>query len=347
MRVDLVVRALRTQGGTERFALGLSRHLVAAGDAVTAWVLEPGERPRGVEIRRLPGPPVRGRLPRMLRLAWGGRSVAQRGGGVSIGLLRAPGFDLWRAGGGCHAEWLRVGAQRLDAASRIELDLDRRAAHHAGRIIVNSQMAARGLVQEYGVSEDSIRLVRNGVDLDRFAPRPQVAPPIPRPAVAFLGHGWQRKGLATALEALALSPGVHLGVMGSDRHSGRFRRLAEALEVSDRVHFLGPSTDPAKALPGYDAFMLPTRYDPSANATLEALACGVPVVTSARDGASEILPDPAWCVSDPCDAAGFADALARILLQRGARDAARSAAARWPAEEAFAATRTFALEHAG
>ena len=93
--------------------------------------------------------------------------------------------------------------------------------------------------------------------------------------------------------------------------------------------------------------MLPTRYDPSANATLEALACGVPVVTSARDGASEILPDPAWCVSDPRDAAGFADALARILLQRGAREAARSAAARWPAEEAFAATRTFALEHAG
>ncbi|MBA2321923.1 MAG: glycosyltransferase, partial [Deltaproteobacteria bacterium] len=71
----------------------------------------------------------------------------------------------------------------------------------------------------------------------------------------------------------------------------------------------GPEAHPERWLPGADATILPTRYDPAANSTVEALACDVPPITSARDGASEIVPDPRLVVADPGDVDGFAAAI--------------------------------------
>ena len=83
-------------------------------------------------------------------------------------------------------------------------------------------------------------------------------------------------------------------------------------------------------------FILPTRYDPFANACLEALACGVPVITSRRNGAAEVCPYPWMSVEDPEDVAGFARALGTALDTAGLRDDCRAAAERWPHSLSFA-----------
>ena len=97
-------------------------------------------------------------------------------------------------------------------------------------------------------------------------------------------------------------------VMGRDAHPERHLfPIRENLGSRLVVH--GPEPQPEVWLPGADATLLPTLYDAAANTTLEALAAGVPAVTSGRDGNSEVVPDPGLVVDDPGDVAGFARAL--------------------------------------
>ena len=81
--------------------------------------------------------------------------------------------------------------------------------------------------------------------------------------------------------------------------------------------------------------ILPTRYDPFANASLEAMACGVPVITSRANGAAEVLPEPWMSVADPSDVDGFAAALERTLQTKELGARCRAVAETLPAEGAF------------
>jgi UDP-glucose:(heptosyl)LPS alpha-1,3-glucosyltransferase len=266
-----------------------------------------------------------------------------------VGFLRAPGMDVFRAGGGAHAAWMEVRGWSL--ADAIERHYDQRALESAGVVVVNSEMAARDVATRCRIAPDRLRLVRNGVDLERFRPSPvggaagagggsvREGPGEGRGArrrVTFLGSGFARKGLAVAIRAVAALPGVALDVLGADRHQGRFAALASRLGIDARVRFLGAVEAPERLLPVSDAFILPTRYDPFANACLEALACGVPVITSRRNGAAEVCPYPWMSVEDPEDVAGFARALGTALDTAGLRDDCRAAAERWPHSLSFA-----------
>src|SRR5690606_30301299 len=146
----------------------------------------------------------------------------------------------------------------------------------------------------------------------------------------FLGNGFRRKGLAVAGRAFArvAGPDDRFVVAGADAHAARWLRpLSRAL--GDRLIVLGRVADPEAVLPGADATLLPTRYDAAANTTLEALACGVPPVTSSRDGNAALLPDPALVVEDPEDMEAFARALSHAW-ESGVAAGCRRAAEHWP-----------------
>ena len=159
----------------------------------------------------------------------------------------------------------------------------------------------------YGVDSDRLRLIRNGVDLERFQPNQQFS----EPTAVFVGSDARRKGLMTALRAIALLPDVKLLVLG--QVSSRFRRSAIALGVSNRVEFKGWVQYPEKLVSKAHVMVLPTHYDPSSNAALEALASGVPVVTTRANGASEVLPAPWLVLDNPLDAEGCARVLSQAL----------------------------------
>ena len=126
----------------------------------------------------------------------------------------------------------------------------------------------------------------------------------------FLGSGFERKGLAFALKALARLKHGTLLVAGSDRAS-HYKALAGRLGLDERVCFLGPRRDPERLLAAADCLVLPTIYDPCANSCLEALCAGVPVVTTRANGASEMIqPGTSGVVlEDPADAKGLARAV--------------------------------------
>jgi UDP-glucose:(heptosyl)LPS alpha-1,3-glucosyltransferase len=130
----------------------------------------------------------------------------------------------------------------------------------------------------------------------------------------FLGSGFERKGLATALDAFARvgDASSRLLVVGKG-DAKAYRARAERLSLDQRVLWLGPRADPARWLAAADAVVLPSRYEPFGNVHLEALASGVPVVASARAGGAEVVEDGrTGAVVEPEDAAQVATALTRV-----------------------------------
>lgn len=334
-RIALVLPQLSEQGGTERRGYSLARSLGAAGFMVELHCASAGlPPPEGCSLHLFRGPVPRGRGPRG-RWLEERAAAAGRGASLRIGMLRAPGFDLLRAGGGSHAAYLRaVGRGGRDEDE--ELERDQRALRSAGLVVVNSRMAGRDVLRDAGLPAARLRLVRNGVDLARFGG----APTDPRPRVVFVGHGFARKGLSVAIDAfasLARGPlaGHELWVLGRERQPWRWQARAWLRGVGPQLRFLGGGLAVEQALAGARALLLPTAYDPSANVVLEAMACGVPPLTSPADGAAELLPE-AWMAPEPT-AGALAAALVRCLQQPELGARCRAAAALWPAAAADAA----------
>lgn len=333
--VALVLPRLSEQGGTERRGLSLARALGAAGVPVELHCAAADVAPPpGCALRLFAGPAPRGRGPRG-RWMEDRAAEAGRGAALRVGFLRAPGFDLLRAGGGSHAAYLRaVGRGGRDEED--ELARDQRALRSAGLVVVNSRMAGRAVRDDAGLPAARLRLVRNGVDLLRFGG----APVDPRPRVVFVGHGFARKGLSVAIDAFArLADGPLAGhalwVLGRERQAWRWRARSWLRGIGARVRFWGDGLPVERALAGARALLLPTAYDPSANVVLEAMACGVPPLTSPADGAAELLP-AAWMAPEPT-AEAVGAALVRCLQQPELGARCRAAAADWPAAAADAA----------
>ncbi|PKP91463.1 MAG: glycoside hydrolase [Alphaproteobacteria bacterium HGW-Alphaproteobacteria-14] len=186
--------------------------------------------------------------------------------------------------------------QMLDAA---------RAA--TGLLAVSRELA--GQMAAMGMDAGKITLHYTGLDRDRFRPlghtqlRSQLsreisfAMPDNAPLLACVGALIERKGQAIAIAALRDIPGARLVLAGQGEDEARLRALAISEGVADRVHFAGSIDHDLMPLilSAADVMVLPTVSEGLANAWVEALACGTPVITCDVGGAREII---------TCDTAG-------------------------------------------
>ena len=101
-------------------------------------------------------------------------------------------------------------------------------------------------------------------------------------AVLFAGSGWERKGLGFAIDAVDTCRDRRVRLFVAGRGNSRSYQ-------SERAHFLGEVLDLRRVYAAADIFVLPTTYDPFSNACLEALASGLPVITTRANGFSEII----------------------------------------------------------
>ncbi|CAN5373149.1 glycosyltransferase family 4 protein [soil metagenome] len=208
--------------------------------------------------------------------------------------------NVYRAGDGIHRAWLQ---RRNAAAPLFRRWLRRFNSKHqeiieleealfsggAHRVIANSHMVRGEAIQFYGYPADQIEVIPNGIPLTDFRPDPAARAARRKSlrlredeiAVLFVGSGWERKGLRYAIKAVnSLGANFRLLVAGEGR----------AHKVTGRsVQRLGPVRDLPALYAAADIFLLPTLYDPFSNACLEALAAGLPVVTTAHNGFSEII----------------------------------------------------------
>lgn len=264
--------------------------------------------------------------------------IAQEQDAVVQSHERIPCCDIFRAGDGVHAAYLAHrgrGSNRFARAAlslhpfhRVTLALERRmfASARLKAVLVNSSMVADEIVRHFAFPRERIHLVPNGIDLDRFSLaaravhrrtlRAQLGIDNVRPVALFVGSGYKRKGLPAAVAALAASGiDADLWVVGADRWPGSYAALARSAGIRNgRLRIFGPVADPLPHYAAADVLILPSVYDPFPSTVIEALACGLPVVTStscgARDAAARL--DPAL-VRDAFDVAGLADALRRAF----------------------------------
>ena len=267
--------------------------------------------------------------------------------GVLFSLERVWSCDVYRAGDGVHRAWLARRRkfeiplkQFVRAASRkhrdlLQLEESLFAARKAGRVIVGSQMVGSEITEVYGYPVDKIDLVRNGVPLSRFRfdpelrekSRAQLSLKQEQIVLLFAGSGWERKGLLFAIEAMALCKDRKLRLFVAGRGNARpYKPTRLRFWGEEPVKFLGEVADLAPIYAAADIFILPTIYDPFSNACLEALACGLPVITTRSNGFSEIIESGVHgsIVPDAANLIDLRDAI-RCWSDPSRRNAARAA----------------------
>ena len=205
-------------------------------------------------------------------------------------------------------------------------------------MIANSRQVRDEIIRLYGVDPARLRVIYNGLDRQRFHPldpsaaaalRQRLGAPEHGAVILFVGSGFERKGLTYLLQAFGSlrDKASHLWVVGKG-HSAPYVRAAERLGVADRVRFWGPVTETAPFYQAATVLALPTLYDPCSNVVLEALACGLPAVTTAANGAAEFITpgENGAVIPQPDDIAGLTEALTTFLT-RGRDPQVRQAAA--------------------
>lgn len=167
----------------------------------------------------------------------------------------------------------------------------------AGLLAVSDAM--RRDMAAIGIGPDKIAVHYTGIDTARFHPADRTAARAAlgmgdEPAIATIGALILRKGQALVIEALKSLPGVHYWLAGAGEEEGRYRALAQRLGIADRVHLMGPiaNADLPQLYRAADAVVMPSASEGLANAWVEALACGTPIVISDAGGAAELVTSP-------------------------------------------------------
>lgn len=167
----------------------------------------------------------------------------------------------------------------------------------AGLLAVSDAM--RGEMAAIGIDRAKVAIHYTGIDKDRFAPGDRTTARAAlrmddAPAILTVGALIPRKGQALVIEALPALPDVHYWLAGAGEAEGSYRKLAERLGVERRVHFMGPvaNADLPQLYRAADVVVMPSASEGLANAWVEALACGTPIVISDAGGAAELVTSP-------------------------------------------------------
>jgi UDP-glucose:(heptosyl)LPS alpha-1,3-glucosyltransferase len=265
---------------------------------------------------------------------------------VLFSLERVWSCDVYRAGDGVHRAWLdrrrkfelplkrfvrSLGSKHQDLL-RLEQSLF--SDGNAVRVIAASQMVKDEIVNLYRYPSEKIDIVRNGVPLEKFRFDPELREKSreelnlkpDQTALLFAGSGWERKGLLFAIEAAALCMDLKMRLLVAGRGNARpYQTKRLGFWREEPVRFLGEVADMLPVYAAADIFVLPTIYDPFSNACLEALACGLPVITTRSNGFSEIIENGVHgsIVDQPGDLLALRDAI-RLWSDPSRRTTARS-----------------------
>ncbi|HVC96932.1 MAG TPA: glycosyltransferase family 4 protein [Pirellulales bacterium] len=329
MKIGLVIEHLDPRrGGAEQWTHQFARWLARAGHEVhvVADGFAPGAERTGIVPHRLP--PSTGRL-------GFARAAERRLDALALDLVHDMGqgwhCDLFQPHGGSRAAAFE---QNLCLLPRWLRPFKRRAARWLPRyrdfrqltmgqyiaedriFIAISRMVARDFERFHGVRREQVRLVYNGVDTERFSPgqrsnyrrvvRDELGVADDELLLLIVAHNFRLKGVPALLAAAGLLAAdgwpVRLAVVGGKHHS-TFDRMSSWLGASGVTRFVGPVDDAVPYYAAADAYVQPTWYDPCSLVLLEALASGLPVVTSPYNGAGELVIQgrEGWIVDDPGD----------------------------------------------
>jgi len=339
MKLGIIRSQFSATGGAELYLQQLLAALAHGGHDIHLFAESWAETPSRVEWHPVHCAGSRAGKPRLFAEAVQ-RELAGEKFDCVFSLERTLRQDVYRAGDGVHRVWLQRKREfapwwrkpfiGLGTFHRTLLELEAQTFNpqNTRDVIVNSEMVKREILENFRFPPERIHLVRNGVDVVRFqggnreATRARFGVKDGEFLLLFVGSGWERKGLKYLLQAMdRLLVLQGLDIVGKEWIGKRFsesqpfalpQRNVKLLVVGqgrppatvpDDVIFAGPMRDVENAYAAADLFVFLPIYEPSANVVAEARAAGLPVITSAQNGACELIEENegGTVIDDPAD----------------------------------------------
>jgi UDP-glucose:(heptosyl)LPS alpha-1,3-glucosyltransferase len=323
----------KKRGGAERYLVDLCTRMAAEGEDVHVYAEHQDEENPNIYFHPVKTIP----FPKSLRLlSFAIRATKEMENGkydITFGVGNTLSADILQPHGGVHWAWFwrslrvydhgilwiikflgRVFSLKQWASGWIQDAPYKRKTF--SKIIAISEMVKKDLMHWYQIPEEKIAVVYNGVDIEHFHPRNRqhreavrMRHEIGREDLVFLfvSNNFRMKGLDFLIKALAkVRQGRHfpfkLLVLGRDRQ-GSYLRLAKEFGISEDVVFAGSTHEPEKYYGASDLLIHPTFYDACSLTVLEALASGLPVITTHSNGAGGIITQgqEGFVIPDPRD----------------------------------------------
>jgi UDP-glucose:(heptosyl)LPS alpha-1,3-glucosyltransferase len=343
LKIALVIlHADAARGGAERYTVDLAEGLRRRGHQVSllASSLTPDlQSPQNVQLPAA-GASRDGRYLRFLdRLD---RHLATTQYQIVHAMLPVRRCDIYHPHAGIAAAAVAHGHLKYEGAfqqvvSRVATRLNRRRQRFAEvertlltgdkppMVLCLSNYVRRSLAEHYTLPDSRLATLFNAIDLARFDPaaRPEARAAErqrlgidPHKIVALLlANDFERKGLREAIRATAKVRDARLTLLVAGKQIPKPYRALATKEGVEQIVFAGSTTDPAALYQAADFFLLPTRHDPCSLVVLEALAMGLPVISTVHNGACEIMTDgqEGLVLADPADIITLADAIRTML----------------------------------
>lgn len=309
MKIAILREKYDSYGGAEVYSQNLIEHLARNGHSVHIYAIKwDGPSVESVYFHRVPAVKFDPFL-RDLTFAISSYFLLKR---EKFDIIQTHGKtfyqDIYRAGDGCHIEWLRQRWQRTNLKGKIHIILSPYnwlillleriifEKHRFKKVIAISELVKRNIIQNYHIKEKDIEVIYNGVDLQKFNPRNKnlyrteirklYNIPEEEFVVLLVGSGFERKGVKFLLKAVEkISKPLTVMIVGKDS------KRKEELIKNQRIIFCGPQKEIHKYYASVDVFVLPAIYEPFGNVHLEALASGLPVITTKLTGGAELIED--------------------------------------------------------
>lgn len=320
----------KKKGGAERYLVDLCTRMATEGYEVHVYTEHQDEEDPGIyfhSVKTIPFP----KSLRLLSFAIKATKEIENGNyDITFGVGNTLKADVLQPHGGVHWAWFwrslraydhpilwmikffgRVLSLKQWISGWIE-DAPYKKAKFA-KIIAISEMVKMDMIRWYQIPEERITVVYNGVDIEHFHPRNrQYRGEIRRRhgigdelVILFVSNNFRMKGLGFLIKALAkIRKGnplpFKLLVLGRDRQ-GSYLRLARKNGIFEEVVFAGSTNEPEKYYGASDFLVHPTFYDACSLTVLEALASGLPVITTHSNGAGGIITQgqEGFVISDP------------------------------------------------
>jgi len=372
MRIGIESKHLdAARGGAEAYTHRLTAWLSAKGHDVHLFSADSPGRVRNTTVHC-----VAPFSPRELE-----RRTEEAGLDVFVGTDTAESMDVFHPHRGTirgnqHQEIARIAGGAVRAAARgfshinpgyhRKLARERRqvrAASDSPVVIAVSRMVANEFRHQYNLPDERLRLVYNGVDCSWFSAeycartrgeaRRQLSIPAGLCCFLSVANDFARKGVKQLIQAVA-----ELGtktdrfcclVVGRDNPAG-LRSLVDQPETQSRVRFLPVMNDVRTAYAAADAFVLPSWYDPCSLTVLEAMACGLAVITTTMNGASELIDNgkEGFVIPSPGEIGMLAGSMERLIdpgRQEAMGHAGRKKALEFDQERSFSGLLNIITQH--
>lgn len=310
MKIALICKHyLLSKGGLERYTIALGRELLKSGHDVHVFCNRRQEEP-GIRFHHVPMLRFSSPLKNLSFAYFTRKAVTGDRFDVIQSMERVLDQDIFRASDGINPVQMMerypnpaIRKMKAMGPRRQALTfLEKRIFEKNGcrYVMTNSRLVKNQILDHYQISPERISVLYNSVDHDRFNPsvreehraslRKEIGVDDNDFLLLFVGNDFKRKGLPLLKEAMVRSknPRMKLMVAGSDKTGTRHRPTKER-QSDRRILFLGPRRNIEKCYGAADLLVLPTRYDAFANVCLEAMACGIPVITTRTNGACEII----------------------------------------------------------